>query len=97
MSGTVRDNSRNVMEAAIKDCSEQIADFVSLMASACKAETPVDTRHNKNSIQFKASGLEGSVWTESGYGGWLNVGTSRMAGDHYFERAFEQTKQDLAG
>ena len=97
MSGTVRDNSMNVMEAAIKRCAEQIAEFVSLMADACKAETPVDTGHNKDSIDHSARGLEGSVWTESGYGGWLNVGTSRMAGDRYFERAFEQTKQELAG
>jgi HK97 gp10 family phage protein len=92
----VRDNSANVLAAAVKLGAEKIAEFTELMADACKAETPVKSGHNKDSIDHSASGLEGKVWTESGYGGWLNVGTSRMSGDRYFERAFEQTKQELA-
>lgn len=92
---SVKDNSAEVMRVATAKVTQQIADFTETMADATKAKSPVDSGNNRDSIDHKASGLEGKVWTESGYGGWLEVGTARMAARHYFVDAFEQTKQDF--
>lgn len=96
MTAAVRDNSPFVMQAATAKCAEQIAEFTETMADAVKAQSPVDSGNNRDSVDHSVNGLEGRVWSESGYGGFLNVGTARMAGRRYFEAAFEQTKQELA-
>ena len=93
----VRDNSRNVIEEARRLAAEQIALFCSTMAVEAKELSPVDTGHNRDSIDYTANGLSGEIFTQSGYGGWLEVGTSKMDAQPYFRPAFEQTRQDMAG
>ena len=95
MSAAVRDMSKEVIAAAEKLAAQQIDTFCGLMADACKSLSPVDTGHNRDSITYKAEGLNGEVWTESGYGGWLEIGTSKMAAQPYFQPAFEQTKGEM--
>lgn len=92
----VQDNSRSVIEEARRLAAEQIATFCGSMAEAAKELSPVDTGHNRDSIDHTANGLNGEIFTESGYGGWLEVGTSKMAAQPYFRPAFEQTRQDMA-
>lgn len=52
--------------------------------------SPVDSGHNRDSIAMKDNG-DGSfkVHTESGYGGWLDIGTARMPARPYFAPAFQ--------
>ena len=93
----VQDNSRSVIEEARRLAAEQIASFCAGMATEAKELSPVDTGHNRDSIDYTANGLNGEIFTQSGYGGWLEVGTSKMAARPYFRPAFEQTRQDMAG
>lgn len=95
----VQDNSRSVIEEARRLAAEQIATFCGSMTEAAKELSPVAKvkgGNNRDSIDYRASGLSGEIFTESGYGGWLEVGTSKMAARPYFRPAFEQTRQDMA-
>lgn len=96
----VQDNSRSVIEEARRLAAEQIALFCSTMAVEAKELSPVAKvggGNNRDSIDYTANGLNGEIFTQSGYGGWLEVGTSKMAARPYFRPAFEQTRQDMAG
>lgn len=59
--------------------TEALADIV----TDAKALSPVDTGHNRDSITFDveytADGARGAAGPESTYGGYLELGTSRMA------------------
>jgi len=95
MSAAVRDLSKDVIAAAEKLAAQQINTFCSLMTDAAKSLSPYDTGHNRDSLTYKAQGLNGEVWTESGYGGWLEIGTSKMEAQPYFQPAFEQTVGEM--
>lgn len=52
------------------------------------------TGNNARSITFDLPGpMQARVFTESGYGGFLELGTTRMAARPYFAPAYEETKQ----
>lgn len=96
---SVQDNSRSVIEEARRLAAEQIASFCAGMATEAKELSPVAKvggGNNRDSIDYTANGLNGEIFTQSGYGGWLEVGTSKMAARPYFRPAFEQTRQDMA-
>ena len=82
----------NVIKAAEEDAAKRLSDFAGAMATEAKTQSPVDTGHNRDSIDFTAKGLHAEVFTESGYGGFLEVGTSRMAARPYFRPAFDAVK-----
>jgi len=54
-----------------------------------KELSPVLTGHNKRSITRDVKGLVGRVYSTSGYGGYLETGTKRMAAQPYFYPAYQ--------
>lgn len=95
MSAAIRDSSRDVIAEAEKMCAAQVDTFCSLMTDAAKTLSPYDTGHNRDSLAYKMDGMNGEVYTESGYGGWLEIGTTKMPARPYFQPAFEQTREDM--
>lgn len=92
------DRSDNVRLAAKLKAMDIIKDFCSAMADGCRERSPVAAikgGHNRDSIAWESSGLSGKVFSESGYGGWLEIGTSKMPARPYFRPAFEDTKQEF--
>jgi len=64
---------RKVNDAAIKAVKDIVLDIES---EAKHNHSYKDkTGHNTRSITSEANGLSGSVYSTSGYGGWLEVGT----------------------
>jgi HK97 gp10 family phage protein len=57
------------------------------------------TGNNADSIDYSVDSTRGGataqVFTQSGYGGWLEIGTSRMAARPYFAPAFQQAKDAM--
>jgi len=45
---------------------------------------------NRRSIEYKAKGLSGSIYSTSKYGGYLEVGTYKMAARPYFRPALDK-------
>jgi HK97 gp10 family phage protein len=88
----INDYSQNVLKQATEDAEKRLSDFAGAMAAEAKTRSPVDTGNNRDSIDFEAKGLHAEVFTESGYGGFLEVGTSRMAARPYFRPAFDAVK-----
>ncbi len=57
--------------------------------------SPFLTGHNRRSIDFDVKGLTGRVFSTSGYGGYLETGTSRMPARPYFKPALDRHIGDL--
>jgi len=53
------------------------------------------TGNNSRSIKFEAKGLEGKVYSTSGYGGFLETGTARMPPFPYFRPALDRNVHKL--
>jgi len=62
------DKTKKAAEGAIKDTVVNIA-------NDAIAHSPHKYGHNKQSIKYQARGLSGSIYTTSGYGGYLETGT----------------------
>lgn len=78
-------------EAATKG---KLREFAMTMQRKAKMRSPVLTGNNRRSIAFDQPGsMQLRVYTESGYGGFLELGTTRMAARPYFAPAYEETKQ----
>ncbi len=89
------DRSDNVRLAAKLKAMDIIKDFCSAMADGCRERSPVAAIRGGNNRAWESSGLSGKVFSESGYGGWLEIGTSKMKARPYFRPAFEETKQEF--
>jgi HK97 gp10 family phage protein len=100
----VRDYKPAVMAEAKKLMLENLDEFGAVMSDMCKELAPPPpkfgdipaTGNNRDSIDYKTEGDKVIIYTESGYGGWLEIGTSRMAARPYFRPAFDQTKAEMA-
>ncbi len=62
-----------------------------------KHDTPWLTGNNSRSIDFEAKGLKGSVYSTSGYGGFLETGTGRMPARPYMKPALDRHIGELQG
>jgi HK97 gp10 family phage protein len=97
MSGTIRPNTAAVIAAAREGAARNVADLCDAMSAVAKRLTPVDSGNNRDNITSDLNSTNGRpvgrVYTESGYGGWLEIGTSRMAARPYFAPAYAQAKQ----
>jgi HK97 gp10 family phage protein len=101
---TVTPNSGAVLAAAKVGMKTDLEAFGQVFANLAKEMAPPppkfgpvpSTGHNARSIDHKVTDDELQVYTESGYGGWLEIGTSKMEARPYFRPAFEQTKEDFA-
>lgn len=58
--------------------------------------SPRKTGTNRRSIKFEVEGKTAEIWTESGYGGYLEVGTARMPARPYLRPAVEIHKKTIA-
>lgn len=88
----IKSNTKEVISQAVQVGQKNVNDLCETMAMEAKNLSPRDTGNNANSIAYKASienkKITGRVYTESGYGGWLEVGTSRIPARPYFAPAF---------
>jgi len=75
--------TRKVGERAMRDT-------VVLIANDAIKGSPVLTGNNRRSIQYTAKGLAGSIFSTSGYGGFLETGTVKMAARPYFKPALDR-------
>lgn len=68
--------------------SEGLIDFAEKIVDGAKVGTPILTGNNKDLIGTDAHDkMRASVFTRSGYGAWLELGTSRMPARPYFAPA----------
>jgi len=75
----------------VRDAAEMaIKDTVLEIENTAKQLSPVLTGNNMRSIESSADGLEGKVYSTSGYGGYLELGTSKMPAQPYFKPALEE-------
>lgn len=84
----VQDKVNKATEKAIKNIVVDIAN------DAIKG-SPVLTGNNRRSIMFEAKGLEGIIYSTSGYGGYLETGTATMAAQPYFKPALDKNIHKL--
>lgn len=57
--------------------------------------SPKKRGFNSRSIKYKVKGKTAKIWTESGYGGYLEVGTARMRARPYLRPAIELNKRKI--
>lgn len=73
--------------------SKGIREFALAMSRKAKQKSPYLTGNNRRSISFEMpTPLRARIYTESGYGGFLELGTSRMAPRPYFAPAYQETR-----
>jgi len=78
-----------VKEATEKGFKDVIVDIANDVIKIHPWETKTGT--NSRSIRYKIEGIKGSVYSTSGYGGWLEVGTRRMRRAYpYFKPAYDK-------
>ncbi len=58
--------------------------------------SPRITGNNRRSIKFSVKGKTAKIWTESGYGGWLEIGTARRPATPYLRPSIERNKRKIA-
>ncbi len=58
--------------------------------------SPKKRGFNSRSIKFEVKGKTAKIWTESGYGGYLEVGTARMPARPYLRPAIERNNKAIA-
>ena len=86
------DRSAAAFEEMSRHVDGQLQDFVELMTLKTKERSPVLTGHNRSSIAWERLGpLKFRVFTQSGYGAYLELGTYKMAARPYFATAFRET------
>lgn len=73
--------------------SKGIKEFGLSMSRKAKEKSPYLTGNNRRSVALEmVTALRVRVYTESGYGGWLELGTSRTAPRPYFAPAYQETR-----
>jgi len=82
-----------------KASEKGLKDVIVDIANAVIKDHPWKTRtgNNSRSIKYEAKGLKGAVYSTSGYGGYLETGTSRMHPYPYFKPALDRHKGKLPG
>lgn len=75
--------------------------FLETFEEEAKMGSPVDTGNNRDSIHAEGTWTNSlmfdmKAYTESGYGAYLELGTSRMAARPYFAPAFRIAAAELA-
>ena len=66
---------------------EGLKDTVVEAAAEVVRGSPVLTGHNRRSIGYWVRKLRAKIFSTSGYGGYLETGTSKMAAQPYFKPA----------
>jgi len=95
--------TKEVQDKVKKASQQGLKDSVTDIANDAIKGSPVDTGNNRRSIMFEvgpggevAKGeLEGAVYSTSGYGGYLETGTVKMAARPYFKPALDLHMKNL--
>ncbi len=96
-------NTQKVIDKVEKAAQEGLRDSVVAIAKDAIKGSPVLTGNNKRSIMFEVGpggevakkALEGAVYSTSGYGGFLETGTVKMAAQPYFKPALDMNIKNL--
>ena len=98
------DNTREAMNT-IRNAGERnftnfIDDMEEIAKSLAPGVHPTSTGNNRNSIKSRGEWgnrltLNFELFTESGYGGYLELGTKKMPARPYFAPAFQQALSRL--
>ena len=100
----INDRSDQAFTEMEKISTERLRKFAEVMTEKTKDGSPFQTGHNKRSITFDETiaGLSAKgiafgfrVFTESGYGAFLELGTARRPATPYFRPAFDATKREV--
>jgi len=75
---------------AQKAAEQAMKDTVVLIASDSIKGSPFLTGNNRRSIKYEVKKLTGSIFSTSGYGGFLETGTRFMAARPYFKPALDR-------
>lgn len=79
------------LDAKTREAGERaMKDVVILIANDSIAGSPVLTGNNRRSIKFEAKGLTGTIFSTSGYGGFLETGTVKLPARPYFKPALDK-------
>ncbi len=80
----------------VKAAAEKgLRDIIVRVARDSIKGSPYLTGHNRRSIAYEIKGLTGLVYSSSGYGGFLETGTSRMVARPYMKPALDKNIGDL--
>jgi HK97 gp10 family phage protein len=93
--GVVTSKAAEVIKAALSAAHDMVDSFAETMADRARDLSAVETGHNRDSVNYDWEGGKVRVFTESGYGGWLEIGTTRMSAQPYFRPAYEETKSEF--
>jgi len=84
------------VQKIVKEASEKaLKDIVIDTANDVIKESPILSGTNKRSIKYETKELGGVVYSTSGYGGFLEIGTYKMRARPYFKPAFDKHFKDL--
>jgi len=92
---TVNLKSKEVQDKVKKASERGLKDIVVDIAGDVIKGSPVLTGNNRRSIAYEAKELEGSIYSTSGYGGFLETGTVRMPARSYFRPALDRNIKKL--
>jgi len=93
---TLKDKSDKALKDIRSLTRGRLEDFADSMTEYARESSPVDTGHNKRSIDYQFLGrFDFRVFSESGYGGWLEFGTARMAARPYFAPSFQKARREF--
>jgi len=102
MAWKVSVNAQKVLAKVEKAAQRGLVDSVTDIAKDAIKLCVVDTGNNRRSIKFEVGPgepdlktLEGAIYSTSGYGGWLETGTAKMAARPYIKPAFDMNKKNL--
>ena len=95
--------SKEVQDKVKKASEQGLKDVVVDIANDAIKGSPVDTGNNRRSIKYEVgpggevakSEGEGAVYSTSGYGGFLETGTVKMAAQPYFKPALDKNMKNL--
>lgn len=92
-----KDRTADVVRQVKADVSRNLeTDFAEVMVEVAKELSPIESGNNRDSINHRPiSEFEIHVFTESGYGGFLELGTSRMAAQPYFVPAAVEADREF--
>ena len=95
--------TKEVQNKVDKATNQGLKDVVTDIADDAIKGSPIDTGHNRRSIKFEVGPhgeiakkeLEGAIYSTSGYGGYLETGTVKMAARPYFKPALDKNVKNL--
>lgn len=70
-------------------------DFVENITEVAKENSPYITGHNRSTITWDEEEGKFRVYTQSGYGAYLELGTSKQQAQPYIFPAYESSKQQF--